>query len=287
MKRIILLGLLGLAFVVGTGCNRKETTPPAQPARVSATHLYEKYFGAAPTAAKGSCFAFVILFPSAKEPGKVVPFPFFSFDEGSLPKLAVERLLGGMEIGSYQGAFLNPFPTGTHVVSIDKTNGTVTLTLSKEFGKAAAGSVEAATQAIALTLRQFQGVSGISILVEGNSTPLPSTADESAIIPPGPPRLLSVVAARDKKSGAVEEVNAFFDRPVNVKELRMSLQDGRALAGDTYLSVFDMAAVLKPRDASLFKAGLPIRVRWDVTDKLGRQAAGDTVWPLEIRDHAE
>ena len=61
-----------------------------------ATAAYEKYFGAAPSVDKGTAYAFVIYFPSSKEPGKVVPFPFFTFDEGSIKKVAVERLLGGL-----------------------------------------------------------------------------------------------------------------------------------------------------------------------------------------------
>jgi len=46
-----------------------------------------------------------------------------------------------------------------------------------------------------------------------------------------------------------------------------------------------MAGVLKPRDTSQFKENMPIKVRWQVVDKLGRQAEGDSVWPLEVKEH--
>lgn len=73
--------------------------------------------------------------------------------------------------------------------------------------------------------------------------------------------------------------------PVDVKELRMTAQDGSAFEGDIYHSVFDMAAVLKPKDAAQFKERLPIKVRWKVMDKMGRQAGGDSVWLLKVKEH--
>jgi hypothetical protein len=105
------------------------------------------------------------------------------------------------------------------------------------------------------------------------------------VVEPGPPRLLSITAVKDKGVKDVEEVSAYFDRPVEVQELSMTDKEGKAFAGDVYHSVFDMAAVLKPKDPAVFKQGMPIKVRWNVTDKLGRHAAGDSVWPLEVREH--
>ena len=90
---------------------------------------------------------------------------------------------------------------------------------------------------------------------------------------------------RDKGAKDIEEVNAFFDRPVEVKELKLLSRDGQQFAGDLYHSVFDMAAVLKPKDPSQFKERMPIKVRWKVVDKLGRQAEGDNVWFLEVKEH--
>jgi hypothetical protein len=287
MKRILLVPLF-LAIALSAGCSKKEAPPPAQSTRVSATSAYEKYFGPAPTSDKGSCFAFVIYFPSAKEPGRVVPFPFFTFDEASTRKIAVERLLGGMKIGSYKGEFLQPFPVGTSVVATAEAQGTVTLTLSREFGAIAHDKVgESGVRALVLTLRQFKGVSAVRVKVEGVDTPLEVQADDSNILPPGPPRLLSVTAMKDRGAKEVEEVNAFFDRPVDIRELHLSTQDGRPFAGDTYHAVFDMAAVLKPKAPSLFTAGMMVRVRWKVADKLGHEAEGDEVVPLEVKVHEQ
>ena len=286
MKTTHALIILGLVLTVISGCNKKQAAPPpAQPAKIIATSAYERSFGPAPTADKGSAYAFVIYFPSAKVPAKVVPFPFFTFDEASLRKVAVERLLTGMDIGSYQGEFLT-MPSGTRIASLTEAQGTVTLTLNKEFGRAVEDkAAESVVRAIILTLRQFKGVSTVRVLVEGNETPLNVQADESAILPPGSPRLLSVTAMKEKGAKDIEDVNAFFDRPLEVKELKLLSRDGKQFAGDMYHSVFDMAAVLKPKDPSQFKEHMQIKVRWKVIDKLGRQAEGDNVWFLEVKEH--
>jgi len=286
MKRSLCLLPLALIFILALGCTKKTNPPPAQPTRISATPAYEKYFGPAPTTDKGTCFAFVIYFPSAKAAGKLVPFPFFTFDEASLRKVAAERLLSGMGIGSYKGEFLQPFPAGTHVIALDESKGTVTLTLSKEFGRAVQDKTLAlAVQAIALTLRQFKAVSTVRILVEGNTTPLNARVDESTISEPGPPRLLSVTAVRDKGDKVIEEVNAFFDRPVDVTALKIMDNSGKPFEGDVYHSVFDMAAVMKPKNPERFTVGMPVQVRWDISDKLGRKSQGTVTLPLEIREH--
>jgi germination protein M len=284
--RIIIqsLLLLALAVAVLAGCNKDEPSESSsKPGQVVATPAYQKYFGAAPSVDKGTAYAFVIYFPSSKYPGKVVPFPFFTFDQQSMPKVAIERLLSGMDVGSYRGEFMS-FPAGSRLIAITDDEGTVTANFSKEFESAA---TPVAT-AVALTLRQFTGAKAVRLQVEGKQTALTTmanNADDQAVQQPSPPRLLSVTAMRDKGARDVEEVNAFFDRPVEVRELTLLSGDGRSFKGEIYHSVFDMAAVLKPEEPSQFKAGLPIKVRWKVVDKLGRQAEGEKVWPLEIKEH--
>ena len=286
MKKIIpiLVAIALVVFLIYTITYHKKVIPVEEPGKVSATGAYEKYFGPAPTVDKGTAYAFVIYFPSSKEPGKVVPFPFFTFDEGTIKKVATERLLGGMDTGSYSGDFIS-LPTGIRLLAINDDQGTVTVNFSQELEK----SAEVGTaRAIALTLRQFKGVKDIRLRVEGKESPLSviaKKADDTAVQQLSPPRLLSVSAMRDKGAKEIEELNAFFDRPVEVKELKMFSKDGQQLAGELYHSVFDMAAVLKPKDPSQFRERLPIKVRWKVVDKLGRQAEGDNVWLLEIKEH--
>jgi hypothetical protein len=279
---IITIALVGFLIYAVTFQNKE--IPVEKPGKVAATPAYEKYFGAAPSVDKGMAYAFVIYFPSSKTPGKVVPFPFFTFDEGSLRKVAIERLLGGMDTGSYQGEFI-AFPSGIRLIAINDDQGIVTVNLSKELDNTHEVAI---TRALALTLRQFKGVKDIRLQVEGKERPLSALVSndvDSAVQNPSPPRLLSVTAMSDKGADNIEDVNAFFDRPVDVKELKLLSKDGQPFAGDLYHSVFDMAAVLKPKDPAQFKERMPIKVRWKVVDKLGRQAEGDTVWLLEVREH--
>lgn len=282
----IILAIAFVGFLIYAITFHKKEIPVEKPGMVTSTAAYEKYFGVAPSVDKGIAYAFVIFFPSKKEPGKVVPFPFFTFDEGSIKKVAVERLLGSMDTGSYQGEFI-PFPVGTRLITINDDKGTVTVNFSKEFDM----SDEAAFRhALALTLRQFKGVKDIKLQVEGKDSRLNDLAkisDDSAVQQPALPRLLNVTAMRDKGAKDIEEVNAFFDRPVEVKELKLLSREGQPFAGDLYHSVFDMAAVLKPKDPAQFKEHMPIKVRWKVVDKLGRQAEGDSVWLLEVKQHEQ
>ncbi|ABB31779.1 Lipoprotein LpqB, GerMN domain [Geobacter metallireducens RCH3] len=297
--RIALVAILVLIALAG--CSKEQKNVPGKQVRVSATGAYEKYFGPAPTTDKGTCYAFVIYFPSAKEPGKVVPFPFFTFDQSSLKKVAVERLLGGMDVGSYKGEFLQLFAPGTRILGLAEQNDAVTVNFSKEILAAKADAVveKALLDAVALTLSQFSGVREVRMQIEGKESGTvdgkdvamflghggPLKPQESAVLHPSPPRLLSVTAMKEKGAKEVEEVNVFFDRPLEIKELNIAGGDNKRFDGEVYHSVFDMAAVLKPKAPSLFKAGMPVKVRWKVTDKVGRSAEGAGEFPLEVQEH--
>ena len=279
-----------VVFTSLAACTRSQEPPASKQARVSATKAFEKYFGPAPTTDKGTCFAFVIYFPSAKDPGKVVPFPFFSFDEPSLKKVAVQRLIGGMAEKSYRGELFQPFPPGTRLLDVTEKSGDVTVNFSGELlgAKPNDASERASLNALVLTLSQFSGVKEVRVQVDGRQTrldKLPRAADEHAVLQQSAPRLLSVTAMREKGAKNVEEVDAFFDRPVEIRVLQLSGADGKPFEGDIYQSVFDMAGVLKPKDPTVFKAGMPIKVRWHVTDKLGRNAEGESDIQLEVKEH--
>lgn len=205
-------------FTTLVACTRSQEPPASKQVRVSATKAFEKYFGPAPSTDKGTCYAFVIYFPSAKEPGKVVPLPFFSFDESSLKKVAAQRLTGGMAEKSYRGEIFQPFPPGARLLALSGKNGAVTVNFNGELlGKKPNDvSERALLDALVLTLSQFSGVKEVHVQVDGRQSRLDKmlrAVDERAVLPPSAPRLLSVTAMREKGARHVEEVDAFFDRP--------------------------------------------------------------------------
>lgn len=210
-----------------------------------------------------------------------------------------------MDVGSHKGEFLQPFPAGAHLLGISDKEGIISVNFSKDLLKGQADAMDemAWLDALALTVSQFKGVRGIQVRIEGREQAIvegkevadflghgglkrqPLAVDESRVMEPGPPRLLNVMAVKEKGVKEIEEVNAFFDRPVNVAEFQMTDNKGNSFEGGMYHSVFDMAAVLKPKDPGVFKEQMPIKVRWKITDKLGRGSEGENVWLLEIKVH--
>lgn len=279
--------LLVVAVLAACNASERQSAQAEKPGSVKATKAFVKEFGPAPAVEKGTAYAFVIYFPSAKEPGKVLPFPFFSFDEASLKKVALAKLIGGLgDLKSYQGDIAQPFPAGTRLLDMQQTGASVTAGFSKEL--AGARSDQGLINAVVLTLKQFDGVEKVAIRVEGAPEGMDQQAqkaDESAVLPLAPPRLLSLTGMKEKGAATVEEVDAFFDRPVQIKELRLLDAGGKPFEGEIYHSVFDMAGVLKPKNPAKFSAGMPVQVRWNVTDKMGRNSSGQTEMMLEVREH--
>jgi germination protein M len=280
-----------ICFASLVGCSKDKDKAMAKPGRVSATKAFETYFGPAPTTPKGSCYGFVIYFPSASNPGKVVPFPFFSFDEASLKKVALERLLGGMDEKTYAGQFLQLFPKGSRLLSLTENDGVVSADFSTEIRPAAANKTGPALfNAVTLSLMQFGGVQGVRILSGGAelySTEKQPAPDSSAVLQPSAPRLLNVIGMKETAAAPVGEVDALFDRPVTISEFSFTLPDGTKIDGDLFHSMFDMAAVLKPKDPSKLAPGMRIKAHWKATDKVGRESSGDNVFPLEVKVHQD
>jgi hypothetical protein len=190
-----------------------------------------------------------------------------------------------MEVGSYRGEFL-PFPAGTRLRALTEENGTVTADFGREIlaSKGNGPAERAPMNAIALTLAQFEGVKGVRILVDGKPGQ-PLTPDETAVASPSAPRVLSVTAVRGKGEKHAEDVHVYFDRPVEIGEIHIGDRTGKPFDGEVYLSVFDMAAVLKPKSPEALSAGMPVRVRWKVVDKVGRPSEGEGEFALEVKEH--
>ena len=286
MKKIIsaVIGALLVGFLVYGVTYRKKEIPVEKPGKVTATQAYLEHFGHAPGVPKGDAFAFVLYFPLAETPGKVLPLPFFTFDRQTMRKVALERLISGNNVGPYKGKFELPFP-GLRLLSLEEKGETVTATFSKELPTAEEKTPGVGfAVAAAMTLYQFDGVRKVVIKSEDGRTYAPGNDPRSVSDLP-PPQLLNVVAMKEKGEKDVHEVDVFFDRPIDFQVINIGDAGGGLFKGDVYASAFDMAAVLKPKDPSLFQQGKRVKVSWKVTDKKGRISEGTQELEIEVKEH--
>jgi germination protein M len=286
MKKIIsaVIGAFLVGFLVYGVTYRKKEIPVEKPGKVTATQAYREYFGPAPGVPKGDAFAFALYFPLAEPRGKVLPLPFFTFDRQTMRKVALERLISGNSVGPYKGKFELPVP-GLRLLSLVENGDTVTATFSKELpalGEKTLGGGFAV--AAAMSLYQFDGVRKVVIKSEDGRTYTPGNDIHSVSKLP-PPQLLNVVAMKEKGEKDVHEVDVFFDRPVDFQNINIGDTGGRLFRGEVYASAFDMAAVLKPKDPSIFQPGKQVRVTWKVTDKNGRVSEGTQQFEIEMKEH--
>lgn len=290
MKKSVFILLVLLLLLTLSGCGRKEearpSAPPPAQGDLKASGAYRTFFGEPPAVAEGECYALVGFHPLAEQPGKVTPFPLFLFNRDSQMQAVVEHLLQSSEgWGMAQGAF----PRGTEVVALTREKDLVRVELSEE-GLSAA---DPARQRLILavlghTLAQFDGVRRVMVVAGGELLPLQAERgffpDPAEVVPPGPPRVLSVAATWEKRKKVAEEVSVFFDRPVTVEKVDVSI-DGQPLAGEYFRSVFDMAVVIKPSDPKSIREGLPVKVAWQAADRLGRKGGGEQTFALKRVEH--
>jgi hypothetical protein len=137
---------------------------------------------------------------------------------------------------------------------------------------------------------QFSGVTGVRIQSGGSDLFPAGERPPSAaqvVAEPSAPRLLNIIAMKQTASTPVQEVDALFDRPVDIKEFQFLGNDGTLLVGDIFQSMFDMAAVLKPKEPGKLAQGAKIRARYQVVDKKGRAAAGEGSFVLQVKLHQD
>lgn len=292
MKRLTRLLLFILLLAALVGCERKEEAKkePAKAAgNVEASQAYRSWFGEPPTVAEGTCFALVGYYPLAAAPGKVTPFPLFMFNREDQLQVVTEQLLRWGEGWDMGGAALNPFPAGTELLSLTRTGDLVRVELSEPALTGSDGAGQKLILAVlGHSLTQFEGVERVQVVAGGVLLPLQAERgffpDPEAVAPPGEPRALTVAGVWEEGTASPEEVSVFFDRPLRVEEIRVSV-DGRRLEGDYFTSVFDMAVVIRPKEAAELREGLPVTVAWRVVDRLGRKGEGEKVFALGRVEH--
>lgn len=284
MRRVNRGLLLLLGILTAAGCTRGEK---GEVRGVDATAAYTRHFGAAPTVKEGSCSAVVAYFPLTENPATVRPVPLFLFStEGRMEK--VVRHILAMDGESLGPALVNPFPPGTEVETVTRDGETAEVQLAFS-GQAAPDPrrVQGMASSLVHTLAQFPGVRRVRIVADGkplpNLDPAGIVPDSADVLEPEAPRPLGVAGTWEKGTPTPEEVLVLFDRPVSVSRIEV-LSGETPVAGDYYQSAFDMAVVIRPARAELVREGMPVRVRWQVADRLGRGSEGEKDFSLKRQD---
>lgn len=273
----IVAGLLGIALAGGGWAAETPT---------QATSAYREAFGPPPQVEGGRCSAAVVFLPGAGasgSPERLGPLPLFSVDPDKVAEQAARVVVEGYPTTVRYFEPPRAFPEGAKFsgLKIQDRIATVAVALPKR-GEAP----PMATQALANTLAQFEGVDAVSLAVTGGATSGPAPPDSSLREPPPPPRLLDVVVSVHPEEEP-EEIDVLFDRPLEVKSFSLRLGDGTGIPGRTYTSMFDMAVVYRPEDPEVLREGLPLAVRWSVADRTGRAAEGEMTVGLRIYRHPE
>lgn len=295
--RVFWMLLIMLALLLAGGC-RKEQPPAAvtegkgtaTEGKVTATEAYLSHFGPAPTVAEGSAHAMVGYLPKADNPQQLVPLPLYLFSESNRMQLLIERLITVDSQATERIGASNPFPPGLilntlirdgELLNVDLIGGPELVEDSQR--------MQAIQAVLGHSLLQFPGVTRVRLSVNGVFPP--GVPDEGVVPDPavvasaGEPKLIGVVAVWEPGMSQPQEVSVFFDRPLDVNRVEIQDADGRAVEGEQFRSVFDMAVVLLPKHPDRLSEGLPLTVRFDVVDKLGRTAQGEKTMPLVRMEH--
>ncbi|MFK5927087.1 MAG: GerMN domain-containing protein [Desulfuromusa sp.] len=281
--KLIYLTLIVVVFVAG--CQQQPAAPVGS---VEANPAYLKYFGDPPQVSKGVGYARVGFFPLLENPQKVRAVPLYLFSENKQLQQILQRVTGGEMIPFLNGQFYHPFSVEDQFrVNPVKDNVlTLEITSKREIRRA---DLAAIALSLTETALQFSEVKLVQVLVNGEPLPFMPKAGFShspeKISAVAPPALLVAAGVWEAGSEDPAELVVNFDRPVAIENIKLTDSSGKKIEGEYFRSVFDMAVVVHPADASLFHEGTKIHIDWDVTDKLGRSNKGSSFLALKRIDH--
>ncbi|WP_025322439.1 GerMN domain-containing protein [Deferrisoma camini] len=252
--------------------------------QVSATPAYRAAFGAPPASQGVDCRAAVVYLPGLGASGsgdRLAPIPLFSVTPGKIVEEAARVLVAGHPEQVRLLPLPRLFPEGTALKGVEVEEGVAVVRIAL----GTAGQPHPlASQALAHTLTQFEGITGVRLRL-GDDPPAPVVRpDPAAVEPPAAPRLLDVLTAVQEGEPPAE-IDVLFDRPVEVIETRLERPDGTPIPGKLYTSMFDMAAVLRPEDPGAIREGMALRVTWAVRDRKGRESRGSRTISLRWYRH--
>jgi hypothetical protein len=273
-----------------TACQQEE--PPASATKttgvVEATQAYLENFGTPPQGKSGQAFGRVGYLPLQKTPDKLRPLPLFLFSEKGQLRQILERLASGDLLLQRRSELYNPFPDDLEITVTSPEGPTTTISLTTQQSWANT-DLTAAGQALAETTLQFAKVNRVIVL--HNGAPLPQMPADGYLHEPQllvkvePPQLVLIAGVWENGSDALSEILVEFDRPIKVNNFDLYDEAGKAVDGDYFTSIFQMAVVVHPKEPSRYPEAALLRAEWDVVDDLGRSNRGTDTLPLRRIDH--
>ncbi len=274
-----------LAGALAGACARQS--PPQAP-MVHTTKAFDSIFGALPPmTVPGPCYATVAYFPSASEPGKFAPAPIFTAEQGKEEWLTVRTVIRGFpDPGQFAARIASPFPAGSDLASLSVEGGVARITIAGLFRAAdlPAARKDAAARALALAVAQFGKAREVDVTDAAGTQHFRGTADDAAVADVGTPRVLGLLAIKEKLDRPATVISVLFDRPVSVDDIAFYAPGAKEpVAGRIYATGFGMTAELHPDAAVSLNARDAWRVRVRVRDGKGRGAIVDRAWiPREV-----
>jgi len=280
-----MITLCSLATLLLAGC--EQGTPVSSPplhGKVRATDAYTRYFGEAPLPEQGLCFARSWFFPVRDEPTRLLPVPLFLFDDqNEMPQIVTRMLAMSKFVGS-SAPFEIPFPAGMELRHFELAERTARLNLVYPGEPLEELRLQSIAASLTETLAQFDTVDKVYLSINGRPwaamPPGGFRGDAGRVVPPGPPRLLMAAGSWEPGADNPHELLINFDRPMHVRSIDVRLADGRPVRGEYFHSVYKMAVVIRPERPELLKEGTKLKVRWAVSDRMGRSAEGEEMLGL-------
>ncbi len=289
-RMVVLAVLLPAMLVLAASCRKEQAKAPAVVPKVAPTAAYLTHFGEPPVVEEGTAHAMVGYLPLAADPGKVVPLPLFLFSETNRMQLLVERLLTVTAEASERIGTFNPFPSGTLLNTLVQDGDLLTVDLGGVLQLPGDPDTWRNIHAVlGHSLLQFPGVQRVRVTIDGDLPPgYPADGaapDAGVVASPGEPQVIGIVGVWEPGAAQPEELSVFFDRPLKVNHAALMEHGGGPVEGEQFVSVFDMAVVIQPKNAGHIQEGQPMTVSYDVVDRLGRTAKGEKTFPLSRLEH--
>lgn len=277
VARILAAAAFGAAVLVACTPSPAPQMPP-----VHTTKAFDAIYGEMPSmTVPGPTFATVAYFPSAREPGKYLPAPLISAEQGKEEMLSVRTVIRGVEAEGFSEEVSFPFPPGSDLDSLSFEGGVGRIRVGGKFKAAdlTSGKGERAAKALALTVAQFGKATSVEFTDSEGKVHFSGRADQAQTAGLGSPKVLGLLAIREDKASPPSVLSILFDRPVFVEDIAFYPAGGKTpLPGKSYATGFGMTVEFHPEEKIAFSGKSAYRVRVAVRDGKGRKTSVEKEW---------